>query len=316
MRTLVINTAFLGDLIFTLPLLESLGRAGHVVDLVARPRFGALAGGTPGLARTWSFDKRGADAGPLGLWRLGRRLRAERYDLVLGAHPSARSGLLAAATGAPRRLGWGPIGYTTRVRRGPRFVLDALALGEAAGVPVATRRPCVRARGPHPAIPPGAVALIPGARWATKRWPVEHWRALADRLRDAGHVVVAVGGAAERPLAANLGPHLDAFGLDLPATAALLADCVAAVGGDSGLAHLARAVGTPVVMLFGPTPAARHPPDVGRVDRMVAGLSCRPCSDHGPRVCPLGHHACLRRLAALDAWQGLHAAIDGGPCGP
>lgn len=315
MKTLVIDTAFLGDLIFTLPLLENLGRAGHAVHLVARPRFGALAEGTPGLQRVWTFDKRGADAGPLGLWRLGRRLRSERFDLVLGAHPSARSGLLAAATGAPRRLGWGPLGYTRRVRRGPRFVEDALALGEAAGVPMTVRRPRVRARAPHPPVPTGAVALVPGARWATKRWPARRWRALVDLARAAGHPIVAVGGADEAHLAAGWGAEVDAFGLSLPATAGVLAACAGVVGGDSGLVHLARAVGTPAVMLFGPTAAAAHPPDPDRLDRWVDGLACRPCSAHGPRRCPLGHHACLDRLEPNDVMGGLQAALDRGSYG-
>ncbi len=315
MKTLVINTAFLGDVIFTLPLLENLGRAGHAVHLVTRPRFGALAAGTPGLQALWTYDKRGVDAGPAGLWALGRRLRAERFDLVLGAHPSWRTGLLAAAVGAPRRLGWGPLGYTRRVRRGPRFVEDALALGEAAGVPMPVRRPRVRARAAHPAVPPGALAFVPGARWATKRWPAPRWRALVGAARAAGHPIVAVGGADEAHWAEGWGADLEAFGLSLPATAGLLAACAAVVGGDSGLAHLARAVGTPTVMLFGPTPAAAHPPDPGRVDRWVAGLSCRPCSAHGPRRCPLGHHACLDRLAPNHVMGGLQAATDRGSCG-
>ncbi len=315
MKTLVIDTAFLGDLIFTLPLLENLGRAGHAVHLVARPRFGALAEGTPGLQRVWSFDKRGADRGPGGLWRLGRRLRAERFDLVLGAHPSARSGLLAAATGAPRRLGWGPLGYTQRVPRGPRFVEDALALGEAAGVPMPTRRPRVRARAPHPPVPPGAVACVPGARWATKRWPAARWRGLVEGLREAGHPIVAVGGADEAPLAAGWGAEVEAFGLSLPATAGVLAGCAAVIGGDSGLVHLARAVGTPAVVLFGPTAVTAHPDDAARIDLSVEGLACRPCSAHGPRRCPLGHHACLDRLGPHDVMGGLQAALDRGSCG-
>lgn len=311
MRTLVINTAFLGDIVFTLPLIECLGLAGHRVDLVARPPFGELAAGVPGLAAVHRYDKRGGDRGPGALWRLGRRLRAERYDLVLGAHPSTRSGLLAAATGAPRRIGWGPVGYHRRLPRGPRFVEDALALAEAAGVPTPVRAPCVRARAEAPPVPPGAVALVPGARWATKRWPRAHWATLACALRRDGVPLVWLGSAGERALCDPAPGDLDACGLSLPATATVLAGCRAAVGGDSGLLHLARAVGVPTLMLFGPTDAARLPPDPGRRVLTVPGLGCRPCSPHGPARCPLGHHHCLTALSPAGVRVGLQGLPSG-----
>ncbi|MCA9559144.1 MAG: glycosyl transferase family 1, partial [Myxococcales bacterium] len=78
---------------------------------------------------------------------------------------------------------------------------------------------------------------------------------------------------------------------------------------------LARAVGTPAVMLFGPTPATAHPDDAARIQLSVEGLACRPCSAHGPRRCPRGHHACLDRLEPNDVMGGLHAALDRGSCG-
>ncbi|MCB9546101.1 MAG: glycosyltransferase family 9 protein [Myxococcales bacterium] len=294
MRAVVISTAFLGDVIFTAPLVDNLLAAGFAVDLVARPGYGELLATRPGVTPL-PFDKRGADAGLAGLLRLGARLRARRPGLVLGAHPSTRSGLLAALTGAPRRLGWGPVGYHQRVPRGPRFVEDARALGVAAGIPDVVARPGRRPGPAAPGLPAGApIALVPGSRVATKRWPTAHWRTLAAGLRAAGHPVCWLGGPGEAGLAADDGPGV--FDATLPATAALLARCAAAVGGDSGLLHLARAVGTPVVMLFGPTGSAPHPADPGRLDVERADLPCRPCSPHGPPRCPLGHHACLAEV--------------------
>jgi heptosyltransferase-2 len=298
-RALLINTAFLGDVIFCAPLVENLVRAGYVVDAVTRPGYGALLL-LNGEAIT--YDKRGQDRGIKALLRLGRALRG-RYELVLGAHPSVRSGLLAALIKAPRSFGWGPLGYRVRVPRGARFVEDAIALGVAAGVPEGASRPQIAA---VPArLAPGTIALVPGSRVATKRWP--HWAALAPALAAQGHPLVWLGGAEEAPLA--VGPGERAFGRSLQETASILKGCSIAVGGDSGLLHLARAVGTPVVMLFGPTPAERLPLDPGRLD-LAIDLPCRPCSPHGPPRCPHGHHRCLVDLAPDRVRSGIQAGLQ------
>lgn len=314
MRTaLLINTAFLGDVVFTLPLISNLGRAGYRVDLLARPRLGEIARGAPGLRDVIVYDKRGAERGPVALARLGGRLRATRYDLVVGAHPSVRSGLLAAATGAPVRVGWGPLGYTHRVPRGPRFVEDALALLDAAGVPTPVRRPRLAAS--DVAVPPGAssqrgVALAPGSNWATKRWSPAQWSTLATALRGDGLRPIWIGVDGERPLTDIQEGDLDAMGLGLGETAALLAGCAAMVGGDSGLTHLACAAGVPVVALFGPTAHDRHPPDPDRLDLFVEELACRPCSPHGPAVCPEGHHRCMSELDAERVRTAVRDAVS------
>lgn len=302
MKILVINTAFLGDVIFSAPLIDSLLTAGHRVTLLTRPRYGALLA-RPGLALL-EFDKRGAERGTAATIRLGRRLRAARFDVVLGAHPSARSGALAWLSRAPRRVGWGAIGYHTRVPRGPRFVEDQLALAAAIGVPPTIRRPQIAVPVTRDAT---RIGLVPGSRWGTKRWPPARWAALATRLASAGLTPVWCGGPDEAHLAE--GPGERCFPGPLDAVARALARCAVVVGGDSGLGHLARAVGTPVVMLFGPTDAARHPPDPGRLDLTVAGLACRPCSPHGPATCPRRYHRCMEDLTLAAVNRGIYSLL-------
>ncbi len=157
------------------------------------------------------------------------------------------------------------------------------------------------------------IALAVGAAHFTKRWPLDHWITLAAALADRADVVV-LGGPAEEPagatVAAAAGPRaLNAAGrFALDGTAALIRRARAVVVADTGVLHLATAVGTPVVGLYGPTVR-----EFGffpyRADAHVLehDLSCRPCSSHGGPTCPLGHHHCLvdlppaQVLAALDA---------------
>lgn len=137
------------------------------------------------------------------------------------------------------------------------------------------------------------VVLCPGAAHANKRWPSGHWHTLAAELRVRGVAVVATGTLGERHLLADPGVR-DAFGLPLGPTAALLAGARVVVTNDSGLMHLATAVATPVVAVFGPTsPAFGYAPYQAAARILERDLPCHPCSTHGGPRCPLRHHACM-----------------------
>jgi ADP-heptose:LPS heptosyltransferase len=129
----------------------------------------------------------------------------------------------------------------------------------------------------------------PGTHMPSKRWPAERFGALAARLASEGVEVLVVGGPGDRDLAARVvagasvgdsaassvaapGRVIDLAGrLSLGGTAALIATADAYVGNDSGVAHLAAAVGTPVVVLFGPTSAVRYGPVPGAGVAVTAG---------------------------------------------
>ena len=160
------------------------------------------------------------------------------------------------------------------------------------------------------------IAVAPGAAHATKRWPTHHWVALAKRLSEQGNDVVVVGGSMDRPAAdamveaavreAGTGTVASAAGLDLPTTAALLKRCRALVVGDTGQMHLATAVGTPVVALFGPTVEAfGFFPYHAKATVLQLDLPCRPCSAQGGPVCPLKHHRCLQDLQPAEVLAAL-----------
>src|SRR5262249_39514679 len=94
---------------------------------------------------------------------------------------------------------------------------------------------------------------------------------------------------------------------------ALLARARALVVNDSGPGHVASAVGTPVVSIFGPTvPAFGYTPFGGRnVIVEHDGLTCRPCDKHGPQVCPLGHHRCMKEIPPVRVIEGLARVLVG-----
>jgi lipopolysaccharide heptosyltransferase II len=151
------------------------------------------------------------------------------------------------------------------------------------------------------------VALAPGAAHATKRWPLEHWRALLARILENGAAVVIVGGPGDADLGTSLaqepsGRVATAAGLfGLQGTGALLQRARVVVSGDTGIMHMATAVGTPVVSLFGPTVEAfGFFPYTRKASVLELPLPCRPCTAQGSSRCPLGHHRCM-----IDIQPGL-----------
>lgn len=319
-RFLVVQTSFLGDMVLTTPLLAHLAEHG-VVDVVCTPAAAGLLANHPAVREVIVYDKRGADRGVRGVLRLARRLRATRYDAACMAQGSVRSGALAALARIPIRAGFhssaGKRFYTRRVPlvEGDHHAARLLSLGVAV---TGGRAPDVL----RPRLYPGSaerqavdallaktgwsggplVALAPGSVWATKRWPA--YPALARLLAPLGTVVV-IGAAGDAPLAAEItaatGPgSIDATGaLSLLASAELIGRCRVLVTNDSAPEHLASAMGTPTVAVFGPTvpefgfgPLAEHSAVAG-----VTGLACRPCDRHGPQKCPLGHWRCMREIS-------------------
>jgi heptosyltransferase-2 len=159
------------------------------------------------------------------------------------------------------------------------------------------------------------VVLAPGSVWATKRWPF--FAALVDAL-PATHGIVVVGGAEDRELAAAIveaSPSrvLDATGrLSLLASAELIGRAAAVITNDSLPQHLASAMATPTVTIYGPTlPSFGFGPLAPRhtVVEHAPGLECRPCSAHGPQRCPRAHFRCMRDIAPAAVANALQPLL-------
>ena len=148
------------------------------------------------------------------------------------------------------------------------------------------------------------LALVPGAAHFTKRWPAEHWAALVDHLSPTNDLVI-LGGESERGLAQSLadrgqGNVASAAGeFSLLGSAALLRKAAAAVAGDTGLMHIATAVGTPVIALYGPgVEQFGFFPGQAAAKVRERDLYCRPCSAHGSARCPQGRRRWAQGPAA------------------
>lgn len=326
------QTAFLGDAVLTLPLARVLAKTWPEAEIHFYVRGGleGLFAAQPEFASVTGVYKRGRDAGLPGAWRLGRALAAKDCDLLVSAHKSFRSALVALASGIPARLGYDEpfynrLAYTVTAPR--RFAeLDEierlLELARALGI--AECDPWPRLVLPENAtteaarllrdLPGPVVGLHPGSVWPTKRWPADNFSRLADLALEAGASVALFAGPGEESTATEVrrgmrgkdsSRLLDLSGkLSLPLLAAVIGWLDAYVTGDSGPMHLSWAQGTPTLAIFGPTvKALGFFPRGGHSRVLETTLPCRPCGLHGPRECPEGHHRCMTNISPETAWN-------------
>jgi heptosyltransferase-2 len=157
------------------------------------------------------------------------------------------------------------------------------------------------------------VALAPGAVGPSKRWPAAAYAALTRKLTADGLAVWVLGGPDEKPLAAEIignTPARDLTGPDLRDAVLALGAASAAISNDSGLLHVAAALGTPAIGIFGPTSPWHWAPlnPLAATIEMTEELPCRPC--HKP-VCRLGHHRCMREIAPETVLAATRRALAG-----
>lgn len=300
---LLVRFGALGDVILATPLVRAL-RAAHpdaALVFVTKSRYAPVLARNPHLSEVAALEPGGS------LRRLASVLRRTPWTHRLDLHASLRARALRVLVGGtwrsyPRQrvrrallCRWGIDTFHAPVHAAERYFTAARAVGVApdGGPPEVFTSAADEVRAASLA-PPGPYAVLaPGAAHATKRWPSAHWSALARRLRTQGLAVVATGTADERALLAAPGV-VDAFGLELGPTAALLRGARVVVANDSGLMHLATAVGARVVALFGPTvDRLGYFPYRARATVLERPLPCRPCSPYGGASCPRGDHRCM-----------------------
>jgi heptosyltransferase II len=319
--TLVIQTAFLGDVVLTTPLLSALAAQHGPVDVVTTPVAAPLLETLPAVRKVIPYDKRGSDRGWSGVRRLAGRLRAEKYVRAYLPHRSLRTAALAFLARIPSRIGfsggWSFLYTATRPKPRTGHETDRLLTlaKEPPGAYPPRLRPTAADEQAAAALVDGPfVALAPGSIWGSKRWP--YYADLARHLAER-HAVVVVGGAEDaelgneivRAVAPTGRRAVNACGkLTLRQSAALIGKAALLVTNDSAPLHLATAMGTPIVALFGPTVTefGFGPLGPGDVALGMDGLLCRPCSPHGPPQCPLGHHRCMREVTV----QAVTRAIE------
>ncbi len=283
-RVLVVKLSSLGDVVHTLPLIEALrGGLGPDVHLAwaVRKAFAPLVLGNPHLSAVHVLEEKSLAA----TLAFGKALKSERFDTALDPQGLLVSGLLTLLSGAPRRIGLdknregntlfltdASVASTQRAHQVEKLMgfCDALEIPR-----LAPRVQGYLAEGGGPELPTDRplIGCIVGASTPDKTWPLSHWKALLGELEVRELTPVLLGGpGAEAEAAAQLATPACvnlAGKTKLPELAQALARCSVVIGADTGPLHLAVAVGTPVIGLYGVTDPAKTGPSWGPAPAIV-----------------------------------------------
>ena len=332
-KILVIQTAFLGDVILITPLIRAVRQLfpSAQIDALVLPQTSSILQNNPYLTEILHFDKR-KDKWK-SFFNTIKTIRKNKYDLAISPHSSTTTAYLMLLGGIKERLGfnrWHAAKYLTlkvphlqgvhKIKKNlhllsvfsdQEFEMDTELYTEDQSVKkyqqelqkfTGNRKP--------------VIALAPGSVWYTKRWPEEKYIELTKLLRQSGYNLIFVGGPDEREICTKI---INKAGIEAKNyageaspldSAALLKYCDMLICNDSGAMHIANAVKTDVIAFFGPTVR-----DIGyfpfRENDIVMELNmeCRPCGSHGGNACPLEHHNCMKNISAQSVLKVINEKL-------
>lgn len=338
-RILIVAPSWIGDTLLAQPLLRRLhDKLGRVsIDALAPPWCGPLLERMPEVSEVIPSPFAHGELKLRARWKLGRELAQRRYDQAIVLPNSFKSALIPFFADIPLRAGYvgesryGLLNLVHKLdeAKQPLMAERYAQLAEKPGAPLPLPLPPVRlqvdpvntarttARLGLDRLRPVAV-FCPGAEYGpAKRWPAQHFAALARELAQRGYTVWLIGSGKD----AQLGEEIRAQSggvcdnlcgkTDLAAAIDLISCAKLVVSNDSGLMHVAAALGKPLVALYGSSSPA-HTPPLSVAARIVSiDIECSPCF---ARECPLGHFKCMndllpaRVLAEIDAARELAGA--------
>ncbi len=347
-RILVIRFSSIGDILLTTPVLRALKRWDQEAEIhfAVKSEYSPLLCENPTVDEIIPLDP---ELGISGLLKFALSLRG-KYDLLVDLHRSPRSLIIRWLAGArlnlkyPKgvisrflmiRTGWKaiamkepvperylkalePLGIT-RDEHGIDFPIPdtiqesvlASMVEEAASINISDG---FQEKQEHYSY----LALAPGARWATKRWLPERFAEVSDTLAEKYDLIpVLLGNTDEKPVSRAVREKMkyaaiDFTGkLDLLETGAVLKIASLLICNDSGMMHMAGALSTPIVAIFGPTTRELgFYPYRTRFEVADSDISCRPCHHIGSNQCPMGHHQCMTDIDAVDVIEFAKRFLD------
>ncbi|MEJ6951186.1 lipopolysaccharide heptosyltransferase II [Natronospora cellulosivora (SeqCode)] len=316
-RILIIDLLYLGDLMFATPFIKELRKnfPEARIDIIVNKTFHDIMDDNPYLDNVYAYNKNFSLKESISF---SRGLSKNHYDFALNIHGNWRTALILKLVNPQYSVGYGGRGrgiFLDRVvsqAKNTHMVEAYLNILREIRLEVEKSNPQLevsdKARasirkklndwGSHSSN--SLIALNTGGTWPTKRWKLKAFAELADILNNDYGKVIFIGSKADSKRVAEIidmmesEPLLACGKTSLKELAALVEYCDLVISNDSGPVHVAAAVGTPTITIFGPSNDQKYRP-LGDKHRILKNddISCRPCGEH---QCPLNHHKCMEEI--------------------
>lgn len=322
-KYLIVQTAFIGDVILTLPIVQLIKeKIPHSeVDFLTISRSAEILNNHPDINSIIIYEKNKEDRGIIGFLKILKKLKQKKYQIAVIPHRSLRSALLVYMAGIPKRIGFD--------RSAGKFLFTDIikynnSLHEIErNISLLSKLLEVRELKIFPKLYPDIsdinriesilannginksekfICVAPGSVWNTKRWTKEGYIELIKKLIKKNYLIFLIGSKSDFMLCdyikrcVNDSKVINLAGeLNLLQSAELIKSSVLLVSNDSAPVHIATAMNTPVVVIFGPTsPVFGFYPYHQKSEVIeFANLKCRPCRIHGSKKCPTGKFECM-----------------------
>lgn len=335
-KILIVGPSWVGDMVMSQSLFIYLKktRPGVAIDVLAPAWSEPILTRMPEVRRTIATPLVHGELGLGKRYRLGRKLRSKNYQQAILLPNSLKSAFIPYFASISRRTGWrGEMRYglLNDIRRLdeialPLMVQRFVALGQEPGEPLPEDIPppalvvdsvqaeTCRSRFGLDSDKP-ILALCPGAEFGpAKCWPPEHYAQIAQDYLDKGWQIALYGSVNDKLVTGQIREqcrsHPLCFDLagrtELAEAVDLLSLSAAVLSNDSGLMHIASALGCPLLVIYGATSASFTPPLSENAQVILPAIECAPCFK---RECPLGHHRCMKNTSPLQVASKLDAML-------
>lgn len=317
-KILIVQTAFIGDVIIITPLIRAIKELypTSLLDVMVIPQTAGVLKNNPNINEIILFDKRKNKI--TSFLKTLHQLKKNNYDIVITPHSSVTTALLLKYAKIKMRIGydrWSAAKYLTHKVPHPDEVhktiknLTLLSLLTDKSFSNQTElfpssEMLVKAdmlTNELKSKTKNLIALAPGSVWFTKKWPTEYYKILAEQLVENNFGVILIGSKDEKSICDEVLPNKNGINLagelSLLESAAAISKCDLMICNDSGALHIANAVETDVFAFFGPTvQSIGYFPFRENDFVFEREMECRPCGSHGGNNCHLKHHECMKMI--------------------
>lgn len=336
-KILVVQTAFLGDAILTLPMIQKLKEKypESIIHVLCIPSSKDIFINSPFVENVIVYDKRGSDKSTIKFYKLIKRIRGEKYNFIFSPHRSFRTSLIVFLSGVIETYGFNTASmhfiykHVKEYNRNAHEVIRNLQLlGLDSSIRIENLLPVfrpshevdVKLSSMMPNSEKQIIAIAPGSVWNTKIYPKEYFEKIIENLISRGYLVFLIGGKDDRDLCSSILEKFEnnlfsfAGRLNPYETIIFLKKVSLLICNDSAPTHLGMAADIPVLTIYCSTiPEFGFYPYNGKSAYLsYDDLKCKPCGIHGKKRCPIKTFDCGYRLTPAIVLEKVNQLITYG----